>query len=201
MNVQCPNCQTELETDADAGQEVSCPECGETVEVAPGHSIADFFDRIDHSIEKQRPHSDGKTCPMCGVKNKRAAVKCRGCGEPFDVVEEERQIVLPNPLGIASLVVSLLAAAIIFGSFVFAGYLGVKAGGGEPPEAQIMLVGLGIIGGMMMNIVGVVLGIVALCLPGRSKVSAAIGTAVGGLILLGVVVLLGIGIAVQAQGH
>lgn len=96
----------------------------------------------------------------------------------------------------------MLAGVVIFTSFIAAGIIGVEAQGDLDGQAMaIMLVGLGIIGGMMLDVIGTVLGIAALFFLDQKKLFAVLGTVLGTLLFLGVSGLLGIGIAMQAAAN
>jgi DNA-directed RNA polymerase subunit RPC12/RpoP len=199
MLLTCPRCQSEVDA-ADPARPGVCPECGGRIPASPlTDAIADF---VDSDIEERpRRKRAAKTCPMCGVKNRRTAIKCRACGETFEAADEEERV-RPNPLGIASFVTTLIAAAVLFASFAYAAVVGTQARGNiDAHPVALVTVGLGVIGGLMLDLVGVVLGIVALFLPGRGKIFAAIGTAIGGVILLGVLFLIAVGLAMQPPGR
>jgi hypothetical protein len=111
IEFHCPHCDKLLKTPDDkAGVRANCPGCGQTVTVpdlvseaaaadesfvspqtgsAPG-SGEPRFEPADRPVsENDDPDGmaaptgpdDTKACPMCGGHIKRAAVKCRHCGE------------------------------------------------------------------------------------------------------------------------
>lgn len=138
---------------------------------------------------------------MCGAENSAGASKCQACGEAFERRSEHTS--KPHSwLGIASFAIVMLAGVVIFTSFIAAGIIGVEAQDDLDGQAMaIMLVGLGIIGGMMLDVIGTVLGIAALFFLDQKKLFAVLGTVLGTLLFLGASGLLGIGIAMQAAAN
>jgi hypothetical protein len=135
---------------------------------------------------------------MCGAKNVLTAKKCHECGENF-TAEDDAEPIKDSPLGVASFVVSLLAGVMMGSAFRYAGSVVPDSGGqiGEDDLVGVMLVGFGIIGGLMINVVGIGLGFFALFEPRTRKAFAALGTIVGLVLLIGVIARLANG-AMQA---
>lgn len=99
-------------------------------------------------------------------------------------------------LGIASFVLALALALIMFGLFVVAGVMEASTPGGLDEESpQAVAVGLGIIGTGFGNLVGLILGIAGLCQSGRMKVFAAIGVLLNGFILAGTAATIALGLS------
>ena len=102
-------------------------------------------------------------------------------------------------IGVASFIISLIAAASLLVLIVIAAMMAAEAPGGELDENSPQVVGLGcamLIGGGLA-LVGVILGIVGLNQQGRKKVFPALGLIInGGMILL----LVGLMILGSAMG-
>jgi DNA-directed RNA polymerase subunit M/transcription elongation factor TFIIS/uncharacterized membrane protein len=90
IEFHCPHCDKLLKTPDDkAGVRANCPGCGQTVTVPDLAAEATHADESFAEVEHQpdSPDSeitstdDTKPCPMCGALIKRAAVRCRFCGE------------------------------------------------------------------------------------------------------------------------
>lgn len=103
IEFHCPHCDKLLKTPDDkAGVRANCPGCGQTVTVpdpmhetapadpsfapvpvaagaAPPLSSSEHFEESE-IVEAGQP-DDTKNCPMCGASIKKAARRCRFCGE------------------------------------------------------------------------------------------------------------------------
>lgn len=98
-------------------------------------------------------------------------------------------------LGIASFVMSMIAALIMFVLVVIAGVMTAKAGGQmdeESPEA--IVVGCSILAGCLLYLVGIGLAIGGLCQRNRHKVFPVIGLVLNIVFLLGIAGLMVIGL-------
>jgi hypothetical protein len=97
-------------------------------------------------------------------------------------------------LGIASTVLSVLIGIAIFALVVIAGVLHTTTPGGltETSPAAI-IVGLGIIGGIILDIVALGLGIAGLTQQNRQKIFPILGTLFSSLTLLGTIGLIVLG--------
>ena len=105
----------------------------------------------------------------------------------------------PRPhskLGIASLVLSAFAGLTIIGLIAYVAVAEARSPGSTDGEATEIALGLVGIGGVLVALVGLVLGIVGLCLPDRRRVTALLGTIFCGLIVLGMCGLVGVGMAI-----
>ena len=102
-------------------------------------------------------------------------------------------------LGIASTVIAVLAGLGLLGSFVYAGYLGMNAPGGQVSEndPQVMLVGLLVLGSMAVLVLGAILGIAGLFVGERKRLWAWIGLVLNALPILGGVALMILGLAMS----
>lgn len=95
IEFHCPHCDKLLKTPDDkAGVRANCPGCGQTVTVPdPAHEAAHADASFgagqsavaapDLPEAEQAPSAaeDTKPCPMCGASIKKAATRCRFCGE------------------------------------------------------------------------------------------------------------------------
>jgi uncharacterized membrane protein/phage FluMu protein Com len=100
IEFHCPFCQKVLKTaDDKAGVKANCPGCGEAVTVPSADSAAAKAEPLwtenaaagtsaqitDSGGAAVPPESaatgDTRPCPMCGAEIKRAALRCRFCGE------------------------------------------------------------------------------------------------------------------------
>lgn len=103
IEFHCPHCSKLLKTPDDkAGVRANCPGCGELVTVP---SLADEVAQADPTLAQAAPRDgvgqeihasespaesesefagETKACPMCGKEIKRAALRCRFCGEGLD---------------------------------------------------------------------------------------------------------------------
>jgi hypothetical protein len=103
IEFHCPHCQKVLKTADDrAGMRANCPGCGEALTVptpaheaaqtdpaaAPASVLADADSASSGAsgpvaIMEAAPTApgDSRPCPMCGKEIKRAATRCRFCGE------------------------------------------------------------------------------------------------------------------------
>lgn len=97
-------------------------------------------------------------------------------------------------IGIASFVLSLLAAACLFGVVVAAGILQGQTASGSPDESALFfVVGLFILLFMLLALIALCLGIGGLLQRHRRKVFAMLGTLFSALSLLGTVGLMALG--------
>ena len=109
IEFHCPHCDKLLKTPDDkAGVRANCPGCGQTVTVPdPAHEtaqadpsfavvpeVASAFRRVPDAAQAKEGEvieagsqdgtglkDDTKPCPMCGESIKKAATRCRYCGE------------------------------------------------------------------------------------------------------------------------
>ncbi len=92
IEFHCPHCNKSLKTsDKKAGVKANCPGCGEPITVPsadlgavesepPALAVsADSGEAIDP--QDAAAAGDTRPCPMCGAEIKRAALRCRFCGE------------------------------------------------------------------------------------------------------------------------
>lgn len=97
-------------------------------------------------------------------------------------------------LGIASLILGILTAIMLFATICFAGYMEAATPGGMTDDSPILvLVGLFILAGMFGNFVGVILAAVGLAQKDRAKSVSVIGLCLNIMCLLGVVALMVLG--------
>jgi hypothetical protein len=98
--------------------------------------------------------------------------------------------------GIAAFIMAILVGVFVFLLIVVAGILTTQAGGDldeESPEAMVL--GLAMFAAAGLDVIAIILGIIGLCLPGRNRLFAVLGTVLGGLVLVGLCGLLAVGLA------
>ena len=99
-------------------------------------------------------------------------------------------------IGLASLLLALLAGLGIFGAIGYAVYFQVKTGRAVSTESgQMIAIGLSVIGCMLVGVVGLVLGIVGLFQADRKKLLAVLGTVFNFLVFLMFGVLYAVGLS------
>ncbi|GGE39674.1 hypothetical protein GCM10007421_12030 [Halopseudomonas oceani] len=99
-------------------------------------------------------------------------------------------------IGIASFVLSIVSAILIFLLIIFAGVLETTTPGGMDEESAVaIVVGLLLFLFMGMSLVGFGLGIGGLVQKGRNKIFAILGTVFSGLTIVGAVMLLLLGMS------
>lgn len=97
-------------------------------------------------------------------------------------------------LGIASLLLALVTGVMMFVLIAAAGYIEVTTPGGIDEEsATAVMLGLGLIGVGLLDVLAVILGIAALLQPERRKVLAVLGLVIGAGSLLGMAGLMVLG--------
>jgi len=100
--------------------------------------------------------------------------------------------------GIASLVMGLALALLVFCVFILAGVVEANTPGGMDEESPIAIViGLFILACMVGMLAGMILGIVGAVQGNRKKGMAVAGILINGLFLLGTAVFIVIGLAVS----
>ena len=110
---------------------------------------------------------------------------------------DETSPIKQSGLGIASLIISILAGGAEFILIVTAAIMEGASDGGMDEEAiGTILLGLLLIGGCLLAFVGLSLGIAGLLQKGRKKVFPVLGTVFNAMILLGVVGLILIGLCI-----
>ena len=115
---------------------------------------------------------------------------------PWDL---EAPISPHSGLGITALVLSVLCGVSMFGLVLLAGIMEASTPGGineESPEA--IMLGLCILGGILLSFIGLGLGIAGLFQGNRKKLFAVLGVIFNGMIVFGMCVLMGIGMAMPA---
>lgn len=99
-------------------------------------------------------------------------------------------------VGIASFILSLLTGAGLFLAVAAAGVLEASTPGGideQSPEA--VAIGLGILGGLFVDLIALTLGVGGLCQSNRKKLFALLGALFSGLALFATVGLVVVGAA------
>lgn len=101
-------------------------------------------------------------------------------------------------LGIASLVFGVLACLIDVGVMVVGVVIGAAQGNpADIPERAAMVIGFVFLGGLCLNVVGLILGATGLFQRDRRPAFSIVGMIVNGLLLGGMCGLLGLGLAMS----
>src|SRR5580704_6402598 len=103
--------------------------------------------------------------------------------------------VLPHSgLGIASFLITLAMGLLVFVLFIIAGILETSSENGiDENSPTAMLLGSAIVGGLMIDVLGMGLGIGGLCQPKRNKLFAGLGLGFGAVVFFGAAGLMVIG--------
>lgn len=97
--------------------------------------------------------------------------------------------------GITSFVMALVMGALEFALVVIAGIIENSTPGGMDENSPIaILLGLVMIGGLLVNVLGIVFGVVGLFQPNRKKIFALLGVLFGCLVILGFLFIVVIGL-------
>jgi len=100
-------------------------------------------------------------------------------------------------MGIASLVLAILVGVLVFLLIGGAGVMEASTPGGINEDSTLVgLIGLGIIGCLLANLVGLGLGLAGLIQRRRKKLFAILGAIFNGLIVLVVLAVIVLGLAV-----
>jgi hypothetical protein len=100
-------------------------------------------------------------------------------------------------LGIASFILSLISAVLMFICVVIAGVMASQPGGMNEQSAEAMLVGLAIIVFAFLSLVALGLGIGGLCQPDRKKIFAILGIIIAVASIAGVIFLMILGMMMK----
>lgn len=200
MQLRCPECGTRVETvEGYSGRAVACPKCAAIIPVRRRRVSQD-----DETEDAEPPRRSvrSQTCPMCGTKNPARASTCRSCGDQLSESrsssEDGRREKKHSLLGIASFVMVVTAGIFEFILFVVAGIMEESTPGGiDENSTGAILVGLGLFAGIGLDVLGIVLGVVALSEGHRNRTFAALGLAFGALLLLGICGLIGVGTMIE----
>lgn len=110
----------------------------------------------------------------------------------------ENRFLKHSGFGIASFIIALAVGALEFILLVVAGILESTTPGGIDENSPIaMLLGLAMIGGILVDLLGIIFGIVGLCQRGRKKVFAILGVVIGCLVLVGFLLVMIAGLAMD----
>jgi hypothetical protein len=106
-----------------------------------------------------------------------------------------RTRVLPHSgLGIASLVIAVLAGVGLLALFTIAGIMAEEAGGDlDENSPKVMLLGVFAIGGLGLALLGAALGLAGVLQKGRKKLFGTLGLVINALVLLGSLGLMCVG--------
>lgn len=114
--------------------------------------------------------------------------------EDYYTDPEDYRISKHSGFGIASFILALAAGTLEFILVVIAGILETTTPGGIDEDSPIMmLLGVGMIGGLLLNLLGIILGIVGLCLRRRKKLFAVLGVVIGSLVFVGLLFVIVVG--------
>jgi hypothetical protein len=115
-----------------------------------------------------------------------------------DLVTDDYSVRTHSGLGIVSFVIAIAVGLFEFILFAIAGVLETTTPGGidENSPATILL-GLALVGGLLVNVLGIGLGIGGLCQRYRRKLFAVLGVVLGSVALLGVLLLMIIGLILE----
>ena len=101
-------------------------------------------------------------------------------------------------LAIASFIISIAAAFLIFTTIVIAGFMETQTPGGlDENETVTGVIGLAIIGLMLLDVLAFVLGIAGLVQRDSKKVLAVLGIIFSGITLLGTLGLIVLGLSME----
>lgn len=98
-------------------------------------------------------------------------------------------------LGIASLIIGILLGIIEFAAVILAAVMVSRPGGMQDSDPEAIALGLTMCGGMGVLFIGLILGIVSLFFPDRSKLMGILGICINLLVLLGMGGLMLVGLA------
>lgn len=108
---------------------------------------------------------------------------------------EEYRLPKHSGFGIASFVVVLAAGTLEFVLVVIAGILETTTPGGIDDDSPItILLGVAMIGGLFLDLLGIVLGTVGLCQRQRKKIFAVLGVVIGSLVFVGLLFVIVLGL-------
>jgi hypothetical protein len=111
---------------------------------------------------------------------------------------EEYRVSKHSGFGIASFIITLAVGALEFVLIAIAGILEATTPGGIDENSPIaMLLGLVMIGGLLVNLLGMIFGVVGLFQRERKKVFALLGVLFGCLVFVGLLFVIIIGVAMD----
>lgn len=107
---------------------------------------------------------------------------------------EDYHIPKHSGFGITSFVIALAAGTLEFVLVAIAGILETATPGGIDEDSPItILLGVVMIGGLFLNLLGIILGIVGFCQRKRKKIFAVLGVVIGCLVFAGLLFVIVIG--------
>jgi len=119
-------------------------------------------------------------------------------GDPY--AQQYQQPAQSSGLGITAMCLSIGGGIVVFLMVLYAGYMSMR-NAGNPPEEQAVAAGLGLLMGCGLSFTGGVLGLVALLSPNQTKGFAAVGLAIGLMVVLGIVTLVIIGMTFRPPAN
>jgi hypothetical protein len=115
-----------------------------------------------------------------------------------DYWDDEPRALKHSGFGIASLLITIAAGVLEFILVVIAGVMESSTPGGMDEDSPgAALVGLGMIGGLFVDLIGIGFGIAGLCQARRNKLFPILGIVLGALVLFGVLALMVIGLLAE----
>jgi hypothetical protein len=163
--------------------------------MSPGHE----YDPSRHSPFRTPPPQFGGHQPQYGAPPGYGGVAPAGYGGGYGTHPQwTQQPPAQSGVGVASFVLAVIGGIALVSLVVVAGVMETQTPGGMDEESpQAIAVGMGILVGLVMNVVGVVLGIVAVLQHDRKKVFGVLGLVFNALILLAIGGLLMVGLTMS----
>ena len=104
-------------------------------------------------------------------------------------------------LGVISFITVVVSGLVLFADICLAGYLEVTTPGGIDEESPItVVVGLVLIGMVLVNLLGGVLGFASFFESGKKKIFGILGFLFCGILVMGTIGLVVLGLVMQARG-
>ena len=101
-------------------------------------------------------------------------------------------------LGIASFAIAITTGLILFFLVATAGFLEVTTPGGiDENSPAAVLMGLALFGGLLLDMLGLALGVAGICQRDRSKLFAVLGVVISSAVLFGALLLIIVGLNVD----
>lgn len=149
----CPACHKLLKVRDDAaGRRAKCPDCAHELEIprpfdVPDDASASPVTDGGGGEAESGDNGDRKPCPLCGQMIKKAASKCRFCGEVFRQIRRPEAVRGASAFPVADLGKRFLAAMAdsLAGMVVMGPGLAMILYKPNNPDPLLVLVGLGLL--------------------------------------------------------